>query len=458
MATSRRALIVSALVALAALTVACAARSVPPPPVTTAAHPEFLYPTIPPAMQRTFGAEHVDLGWRYLQIDDLRGADREFAAALKSSAKMYPAHAGQGYVALARRDFDRAVASFDAALGADRAYVPALVGRGQALLALRRESDALVAFEAALAADPSLADVRQRAEVLRFRGLQDVIEAARAAAKSGRVPDARAAYERAIAASPDSAFLYRELGVLERRAGNSDQALSRLRRATELDPLDEMALVQLGELLESRQDFAGAEAAYRKAVALNPSTELEARLAAATKNGREAQLPPQFKAALTSAQLTRGELAALIAVRLDAIVRAAPKRQLVVTDTRGHWAEAWIAEVAAAGIVEPFENHTFQPNASVRRGDLATAISRMLGVIAAGDPALRARLAERPAIADMNQRHNQYSAAASAVATGVMPLLDGARFQVGRVVSGSEAVEALDRVRTLSARAVNAGL
>ena len=58
----------------------------------------------------------------------------------------------------------------------------------------------------------------------------------------------------------------------------------------------------------------------------------------------------------------------------------------------------------------------------------------------------------------MNQRHIQYAAAAAAVASGVMPLLDGDRFQVGRAVSGSEAVEALDRVRALSARVVNAGL
>jgi tetratricopeptide (TPR) repeat protein len=425
--------------------------------VTIAAHPEFLYPTVPAAMQKTFGAEHVDLGWRYLQIDDLRGADREFAAALKSSAKMYPAHAGLGYVALARRDFDRAVAAFDTALQTDRSYVPALVGRGQALLALGRESDALAAFDAALAADASLTDVRQRAELLRLRGLQEVIQTARSAAKSGRIPDARAAYQRAIAASPDSAFLYRELGVLERRAGNSDQALSRLRTATELDPLDETALVQLAELLDAGQDFVGAEAAYRQAVALNPSPELESRLAAATKNAREAKLPAQFKAALSSAQLTRGELAALIAVRLEPLVQAAPRRQAVVTDTRGHWAAAWIAEVVGAGILEPFENHTFQPDVIIRRGDLATAVSRMLAVIASTDPALRARLAERPAIADMNQRHNQYPAAAAAVSSGVMPL-DGGRFQVGRVVSGSEAVDVLDKVRALSARVLNAGL
>jgi tetratricopeptide (TPR) repeat protein len=456
MSSSRRAFVAS-VIALSALTAACASRRVPPPPVTIAAHPEFLYPTVPAAMQKTFGAEHVDLGWRYLQIDDLRGADREFAAALKSSAKMYPAHAGLGYVALARRDFDRAVAAFDTALQTDRSYVPALVGRGQALLALGRESDALAAFDAALAADASLTDVRQRAELLRLRGLQEVIQTARSAAKSGRIPDARAAYQRAIAASPDSAFLYRELGVLERRAGNSDQALSRLRTATELDPLDETALVQLAELLDAGQDFVGAEAAYRQAVALNPSPELESRLAAATKNAREAKLPAQFKAALSSAQLTRGELAALIAVRLEPLVQAAPRRQAVVTDTRGHWAAAWIAEVVGAGILEPFENHTFQPDVIIRRGDLATAVSRMLAVIASTDPALRARLAERPAIADMNQRHNQYPAAAAAVSSGVMPL-DGGRFQVGRVVSGSEAVDVLDKVRALSARVLNAGL
>jgi tetratricopeptide (TPR) repeat protein len=449
--------VVVVLAALAMVVAACAARTAPPP-LTSLAHREFLYPAIPPAMQKTFAAEHVDLGWRYLQIDDLRGADREFAAALKSNPKMYPAHTGHGLVALARRDFDRAVTAFDAALGAAPSYVPALVGRGQALLAVRRESEALAAFEAALKVDPSLSDVRQRAEVLRFRRLQDVIETARAAAKADRIAEARAAYERAIAASPESAFLYRELGVLERRAGNLDQGLARLRRASELDPLDAMAFVQLGELLESRQDFAGAEAAYRKAANLDPSPELETRLTAVGKSAREAKLPPEFKAALSAAQITRGDLAALVGVRLEPIVTGAPARQVVVTDIRGHWASPWITLVASAGIIPPFENHTFQPNAAVRRGDLAVAVSRLLALVASGDSALRTRLTQRPAIADMTRRHVQYAAAATAVASGVMPLLDGDRFQVGRPVSGSEAVDVLDKVGAVSAQTASAGL
>jgi tetratricopeptide (TPR) repeat protein len=439
------------------LTAACASKKVPATALTPA-HPDFVYPTVPATMQRSFAAQHVDLGWKYLQIDDLRGADREFAAALKSSPQMYPAHAGQGLVALARRDFDRAVTAFDAALRASPAYVPALVGRGQALLALKREGEALASFDAALKADPSLTAVRQRAEVLRFRGLQDLIEAARAAARSGRFPEARTAYEQAIAGSPESAFLYRELGVVERRAGNYDQALTRLRRATELDPLDAAAFTQLAELLESRQDLAGAEAAYRTALDLDPSPELEAKLATVTKSVREAQLPPEYKAALSAAQITRGDLAALIGVRLESIVKAAPTRQVVITDVRGHWAATWIARVAEAGIMPPFENHTFQPNAVVRRGDLAVAINRLLTLLSSNDAALRTRLAQRPAIGDMNRRHVQYTAAAADVASGVMPLLEGDRFLVGRPVSGSEAVENLDKVSALSAPTANAGL
>jgi hypothetical protein len=124
-------------------------------------------------------------------------------------------------------------------------------------------------------------------------------------------------------------------------------------------------------------------------------------------------------------------------------------RQVVVTDTRNHWAATWIALVVNAGVMDAFENHTFQPQGRVRRADLATAASRVVGLIAQRKPDLRQKMNERPRIADMDPSHLDYPAVAVSVSTGVLSLADG-RFQVSRQVSGAEAIEAVRRLQTLA--------
>lgn len=437
---------------LLAFLAACAPRTTPPPALPAVlAYPEFVYPVVPARLAYAPGAEAIDRGWRYLQTGDLHGAEREFGAALRRNPALFPAAAGAGYVALARRDHDEALEAFDRALAGDASYAPALVGRGQALLGLGRDADALAAYEAAVAADRSLAaTLRSRIEVLRFRGVQGTIEAARRARAAGRLDEARAAYERALAASPDSAFLHRELGEVERRWGNTEEALRHYRRAADLDPGDAAAWTGIGELLEQRGDFAGAERAYRRAAEIEPGRELDARLAAIAEKTREARLPQEFRAIPSAPQITRGDLAALIGIRLEGLLKTVRPRQVVITDTRGHWAAPWITEVARAGIMDPFENHTFQPRLRIRRGDLAAATSRILGVLASRDPALRKRLAERPKFADMGTGHLSYQAAAASVAAGVLTVSSDSRFQVGRAVTGAEAVEAVERLRELA--------
>ena len=441
-----RRFVVSVLLALSA---ACAARSAPPPLPATLKYAEFVYPAVPAALQSSPAAPAIERGWRYLQNDDPGSAQKEFEAALKLVRTFYPARAGEGYVSLAHRDYDKALNAFDQALTADKAYVPALVGRGQALLGAKREADALAAFEQALAADASLVDVRRRVEVLQFRSVQDVIERARSAALAGRLDEARTAYELAIARSPESAFLYRELGAVERRQGNADRALEHLRKAIDLDPADAAALTEAGIILEDRQEFDAALASYRKAADLEGGSELAARIAAVTARARDAKLPAEFKALPQSSSITRGELAALLGIRLEPLLRGASSRQEVVTDARNHWASQWIALVLNAGVLDAFENHTFQPQGRIRRADLATAVSRVVGILARNRPDLRQKMGERPRVADMSTSHLDYPAVAVSVATGVLSLADG-RFQVSRAVTGAEAIDAVSRLQALA--------
>jgi len=427
---------------------ACAPRRVPPVPGALA-YPEYVFPS--DSGDSAVVAARVERGWQYLQANNLRAAAREVRDAVSGAPQSVAAQTAQGYVALANRQHETALRAFDASLGRRAGFVPALVGRAYALLALDRDADALPAFERALAADRSLAEVRRQVEVLRFQRVQTAIDAARAAKAGKRVDEARLRYTQAIEASPDSAFLYRERAALEREQGQDDAALADLRRAATLDPSDVDGLAALAGVLAARGELRDALRVYRQAFALDPSEALRAEIARLTVRTRDAGLPDEFRSIGSRAQLSRSDLAALLGVRFESLLTTVPTVQLVMTDLRNDWTRPLIATVAGAGVMEPYANHTFQPTAPALRADLAAAVWRLLALAAPARPAVREYLAERPRIADVTQRHPLYPAAAASVAAGVLPLLDGDRFNASRGLSGAEVTAAVGRLQTLLA-------
>ena len=416
---------------------------------TAPQYPDFVYPAPPPGTPAAT-ADRLARGWRLLQANDVAAADREFAALLKTTTDFAPAKAAAGYVALARQRPDEALPYFEAALPVGRVYAPALVGRGLALLGAGRDDDALASFEAAVAADAGLPELPGRIETLRVRVAQDRVGRAERAAAAGRWDEARAAYHAAVTASPDSAFLHRDLAFMERAAGRPDQALVAARAALALDAEDARTHVLVGDILAERGDAAGALAAYRRAAALDPSPAIDAAITRVRDGARDAALPPQYRAIGERSQVTRAEVAALLGVRLAATLARAPQRQVVVTDVRGHWADPWIQAVTRAGAMEVFPNYTFQPAEPLRRGELADAVSRVLVLIAQGNTAAAARWErETVEVSDVAPAHLAYPAVQRAVAAGVLPL-EGGAFRLLAPVGGAEVVDAVARLAVLA--------
>ena len=442
----------AAVAGVLALLVGCAPALAPAPVVTVPRFPDFVFPSAPPSLARGDLSLCQQRGWQFLQAGDIRGARREFNAALKTNSGFFPAEAGLAYASLADLDYGDAVSRFDRVIRTSAGYVPALVGMGDALVGGGRLDEAIKSFEEALAADLSLVDVRRRLDVLAFRRQQEWLKAARQAADAGRYDEAAAGYERAIAGSPDSGLLYRELAAIERKQGKDDQALARLRKALSLDSSDARSLLQIGEILEDRGDFAAASDAYSKSGALEPGEDVRARLARVRGRADLARLPGEYQAIANAPQVTRGDLAALVGVRLAALLQAGSRRDgVVVTDARNHWAAPWIMTVVRAGVMEPYPNHAFAPRGIVRRLDLAQTAGRVLGLIAARRPTLaRQWQAARPRIADLPEGHLGYPAAAMVVAADVMPLLEGGSFKPARFVGGSEALDVVNRLEVLA--------
>lgn len=441
---------VVAAVGVCILLSACAAKVLPTPIVGAPRYPEFAFPSVPLEFGDELAAK-VKRAWAFLQSGDLQTSGQEFSVALQKFGGFYPAEVGLGYVELAQSDYATAMVRFDRSLSIASNYVPALVGRGEALLGEEREQEALSSFEAALNIDPSLVAVRRRVEVIRVQGLQRNVEEARIAALVGRDSEAALAYRRAITASPESAFLYRELAIIEQRQGNEIDALEHMERATVLDPNDAMSLRTLGELYEGRGQYDEAIETYTRANEVEPTSDLITRIEKLMDRVEFERLPGEFRAISSLSEVTRADLAALLGVRLQGLIeRNSSSESVLITDIRSHWASSWIMTVASAGFMEVYPNHTFEPSAVIDRGDLAEVVSRTLGAISSRAPTLaREWKAESVSFVDLRSNHPSYPSAELSVAAGILRMTEDGSFGFTRIVTGTEVVDAIGRLEVL---------
>ena len=255
---------------------------------------------------------------------------------------------------------------------------------------------------------------------------------------------------RLIAASPESAFLLRDLADVEAKQGKTDEALARYRRAIELDTSDSLSRTRIGEILDARGDLEGGMRMYQEANALEPTAELRRRITALDARLAYLRLPAEYRAIPGSSSITRADLASLIGLRLEGLLGSVAPTPVLITDVRNHWASDWIMATAQAGVIEPYENHTFQPRAVIMRSDLAQAVSRMLKIITATRPALLKEWQSRQQkMADVGVSNLHYADASLSVVAGILPLTESGAFQLSRAVSGAEAIDAITRLERL---------
>jgi hypothetical protein len=101
-------------------------------------------------------------------------------------------------------------------------------------------------------------------------------------------------------------------------------------------------------------------------------------------------------------------------------------------------------------VMDTLPNYEFEPSRQVRRGELATTVSRLLTLVADMKPELARRWqGARVEIADVNAAHLNYPAVSAAVASGVMPL-SGSNFELLRPVSGADAMDIIGRLEALA--------
>ena len=217
------------------------------------------------------------LGRAHRARGDLDEARELLEAALTIDGDLHAARSTLGEIALEQGDAARAIVLLEAALdavpAANRLHYPLALAYRKAGQAERARAHLAQRGGVGLGVeDPrldALEALKSGERVFLLRG--------RRAFAVGRYGDAAEAFAKAAAADPESARARVNLGTALARAEQADDAIAAFRDALRIEPTNDVALANLGQLLLSRGDASGLEH-LEQAAANGPGNGLNHRL------------------------------------------------------------------------------------------------------------------------------------------------------------------------------------
>jgi tetratricopeptide (TPR) repeat protein len=421
-----------ALAISTALVASCAPPPAAPRPPESG---EYLFPSWPAGELRPDQERRIQKAWRSLLAGDPTAADGELQKVLQRDPGLVPAATALAYARLAAGRIAEASRGFEDVLRRRNDYVPAIAGAAQAAQRAGNTETALQLYGRAQSLAPDEPLLRRRLAEVRLQVTEKRVADARSAIQAGHVDQAVAQYRAALEAAPEVAGLRLELATLLADRGDKTGAIEVL----EGDPTqDRQVLLHLGELLVGLKQYDQALDAYRRLLAKDPRDDEALRRSQEVRQAVELlQMPEEYQAIAAAPRISRADLAALLAVKVTALSRVPAGAPKVAIDISGSWAREHIIKALGLDLIDVYPNHTFQPGATVRRGELARAVARVLDL-------LKSAPAPTPALSDMTPSNLYYAAAARVVAAGLMDLSPSGAFEAWRPVSGQEAVDVIE--------------
>ncbi len=172
-------------------------------------------------------------------------------------------------------------------------------------------------------------------------------------------------YERTIAASPDSPFLYRELAIVEKREGNLAGALEHAQKAATLNPTESRNFTTIGEIYEAQAEYDKALEAYTTAAALEPNEAIESKIDDLRERAAFAAMPDEYRSIEKARRPSRARSWRHCSV-FDSMTSSSAPRVRIRSSSPTREAAGQLRgsfRPPAPDMMEVYPNHTFQPNA-----------------------------------------------------------------------------------------------
>ncbi len=403
---------------------------------------DFVFPDLRRGEVSSRDEKVLHSAWTDVLAGRAEKAEQAISRLLLARPGLRPAQVVLGFGQLRANRLDAAAMTFDAVVRVAPDEASALLGLASVRRKQGRLEQALPLYMAALRLRPKDSALIRRTGAVKL----DVAEAALARAEElsaqGRKAEAITMLEKALEIAPELSPVRIELADLLLEAGRRAEALSTLLAAQDAD---RNVALKIAAMRFEDGDLEGAEGALRRGFKdIVEDQDASAFLAKIRERRAVLALPEPLRGLAAAPRITRAELAALVVARVEALKSKKPLRQgEVASDLSRTWARTQIIRAIELGLVDVYPNHTFQPSATVRRGELAAIAARVLDLVGWG------RSSGAPP-KDMSPSHLQYGSVVRVLGAGVMQTAASGAFEPWRIVSGAEAKAVIDTLARLS--------
>ena len=360
-------------------------------------------------------------------------------------------HAGLGYAYLILNNLSRAETAFKAGLEDYPDLALLHSGLAQIYHKTGREDQAFAEYREVLKTEPENPWAKIQYEALRSKKIDEALTQAKSYLAEGDTKKGKEFLLKTLYYSPQHIEANMTLANIYKKENKLQNALVHLKAANSAEPENKTILKDYAETLYKAGQYTKSLSVYEQLSNLEPENKsISDRLEDIRSKLGVLELPSTYDSIPLSQAVNKEEVAALLAVKFREVLDEVSTKPPIIIDIATSWAQRFILQMTALGVLDIYPNHTFQPKKAITRAEMAEILYRLIGYLQKkGYKFIQQIPPERIQISDVSPHNYYYQPILQILSLNVMELSADRSFQPDLPVSGKQAIRYLDIILVL---------